>query len=339
MARKKVFQISNALTEGLEETVSAAHNYTGELRVEAISLKKIDMDPHNPRDLILHFDDLYNGVEKTDKDYQRKIQEIESLQTLANSIKHQGIINPIMVYKLGEKYRLIAGERRTLGSIIAGKLDIQAKILDTKPNELKISLLQWIENVERKDLSLWERLTNLEKIISADVGRNNTGLSHITATDLSRLLGCSLPHAMNYLALLNADDGLKELVRCNKIKNLEKAALIATIRLDSVKETAIEACLSGATLKKLKAISTQDKLKKNLVVHTMSLQSRGRQATVVNLGSTKKMSVARLIIESVLKHERLSYLKQHFSELNWDDYKSINHAFKQLLKTLEQIEV
>ena len=58
MAKKKVFQISNALTEGLEETVSAAHNYSGELRVEAISLKKIEMDPENPRDLILTFDDL-----------------------------------------------------------------------------------------------------------------------------------------------------------------------------------------------------------------------------------------------------------------------------------------
>jgi ParB family chromosome partitioning protein len=338
MAKKKVFQISNALTEGLEETVSAAHNYSGELRVEAISLKKIELDPENPRDLILSFDDVIQGVDKSDKDYQRKIEEIDSLQTIANSIKDQGIINPILVYKYGEKYRLIAGERRSLASIIAGKLDIQAKILDNKPNELKVSLLQWIENVERKDLSLWERLKNLEKIILAHVGQNNTSFNHITATELSRLLGCSLPHAMNYLALLNADAGVKELVRCNKIKNLEKAALIATIKLDSVKQSAIEACLSGATLKKLKAISSQDKLKKNLVVHTVLPNARGRQTTLVNLGSTKKIAVARIIIDAVLKHEKLTYLKQHFIELNWDDYKSINHAFKQLLKTLEQIE-
>ena len=66
-----------------------------------------------------------------------------------------------MVYKLGEKYRLVAGERRTLASII-GQDRYSAKILDSKPTDLKISLLQWIGNVERSDLSLWERLKILK---------------------------------------------------------------------------------------------------------------------------------------------------------------------------------
>jgi len=93
MAKKKVFQISNALVEGLEETVSAAHNYNGELRVEVISLKKIELDPENPRDLILTFDDMYHGIAKDDKNYTRKMDEKASLLSIANSIKEQGIIN------------------------------------------------------------------------------------------------------------------------------------------------------------------------------------------------------------------------------------------------------
>jgi ParB family chromosome partitioning protein len=338
MAKKKVFQISNALTEGLEETVSAAHNYTGELRVEAISLKKIEMDPENPRDLILTFDDLLHGIDKNDKDYTRKIEEKQSLTSLANSIVEQGIINPVMVYKFGDKYRLIAGERRSLASIIAGKAEVQAKILDSKPNELKISLLQWMENVERKDLSLWERLNNLEKIVAAFATSNGLELRAVSPTDLGRLLGCSLPHAMNYSAALNADKKVQELIRSGKIKNLEKAALIATIRSEGIKQAAIDACLSGATLKKLKSISTQDRVKKVVVAQSSLPDTRGRQATSVNLGTTKKMNVARLIIDSVLMHEKAHHLKKHFAELNWSDYKSINHAFKQLLKTLEQIE-
>jgi ParB family chromosome partitioning protein len=311
MAKKKVFQISNALTEGLEETVSAAHNYTGELRVEAITLKRIEMDPENPRDLVLTFDDLFNGLDKNDKDYNRKVEEKASLASLANSINEQGIINPVMVYKFGDKYRLIAGERRSLASIIAGKMEVQAKILDSKPNELKVSLLQWMENVERKDLSLWERLRNLEKIVSAFAESNGLELRAVSPTDLGRLLGCSLPHAMNYSAALNADKTVKELIRTNKLKNLEKAALIATIRSEAIKQAAIDACLSGATLKKLKSISTQDRAKKVVVTQPLSIDTRGRQAT---------------------------HLKKHFSDLNWSDYRSINHAFKQLLKTLEQIE-
>ncbi len=338
MAKKKVFQISNALTEGLEETVSAAHNYTGELRVEAISLKRIELDPENPRDLILTFDDLYHGIDKNDKDYNRKTDEKIGLATLANSIHEQGIINPVMVYKFGDKYRLIAGERRTLASIIAGKTEIQAKILDSKPNELKISLLQWMENVERKDLSLHERLYNLQKIMAAYAASNGLELDDVAPSDIGRLLGCSLPHAMNYAAVLVADNQVKELIRHNKIKNLEKAALIATIRSEGIKQAAIDACLSGATLKKLKSFSTQDKVKKIVMPQTRMAETRGRQAFAIKLGSTKKSQVARFIMDSILMNEKATHLKKHFDALNWSDYKSINHAFKQLLKALEQIE-
>ncbi|MDR3491247.1 MAG: ParB/RepB/Spo0J family partition protein [Gammaproteobacteria bacterium] len=338
MAKKKVFQISNALTEGLEETVTAAHNYNGELRVEIIPLKKIELDPENPRDLILTFEDLYNGIDKGDKNYLRKLSEKNSLLSLSNSIKDQGIINPILVYKHGNKYRLVAGERRTLASILSDKSDIQAKILDSKPTELKISLLQWVENVERKDLSLWERLKNLEKIIYSYSTGQNIPLDEITATNLSHLLGCSLPHAMNYIAVLTADNKLKTLIQHNQLKNLEKAALLATIQSQSTKDTAIEACLAGATLKKLKGILNQEKQSKSILKQPIILKGRGRQATFVNLGTTKKVQVAKLIIDSILDNAKVTHLKPHFSELNWSDYKSINHAFKQLLETLEQIE-
>ncbi len=338
MAKKKVFQISNALTEGLEETVTAAHNYNGELRVEIIPLKKIELDPENPRDLILSFEDLHHGLDKEDKDYSRKSEEKSSLLSLANSIHEQGIINPIVVYKFGDKYRLVAGERRTLASILAKKTDIQAKILDKKPNDLKISLLQWMENVERKDLSLWERLKNLEKIISSFLKCDNEGIATVMPVELSRLLGCSLPHAMNYCAVLKADNQVKELIRSNKIKNLEKAALLSTIKSNELKISAIEACLNGATLKKLKSLSSQDKFKKKFAIKTMNPRTQGRQASLVNLGSTKKINVARIIVDSVLKNEKLLHLNQYFSDLNWTDYNAINHAFRQLLKTLEQIE-
>src|SRR3990167_6261347 len=158
MAKKKVFTIGNALSQGLEETIESAQNYSSELRIDVIPLKKIELDPANPRNMALTMIDVQSGISDSDKERTRKMVELESLHSIANSIKTQGIINPVTVYKHGDKYRLIAGERRTLASILAGKTDIQAKILDSQPDELKISLLQWIENIERSDLSLWERL-------------------------------------------------------------------------------------------------------------------------------------------------------------------------------------
>jgi len=206
MAKKKVFTLSDTLANGLEETISAAQSYSGELRIDVIPLRKIETDPDNPRDLALTFSDIYNGLSESDAGYVRKSEEINSLQSISHSIKEQGIINPIVVYKFGEKYRLVAGERRTLASIIAGKIDIQAKILDSKPSELKISLLQWIENIERADLSLHERLKNLEKIVGTYAGTKNIQMDQVTITEISNLIGCVKSQAISYKAVLTADE-------------------------------------------------------------------------------------------------------------------------------------
>ena len=66
---------------------------------------------------------------------------------------------------MGTGYRLIHGERRCLSSILAGKHDIPAKILDEKPNDFDIRLLQLIENIQREDLILIDVLNNVKEVI------------------------------------------------------------------------------------------------------------------------------------------------------------------------------
>lgn len=331
MAKKKVFSIGTALAQGLEETIESAQNYTGELRVDVIPLKKIELDPDNPRDLAINFNDAYNGLSTLDEDYVRKSTELESLQSIVHSIKTQGIINPVTVYKFGEKYRLIAGERRTLASILAGKTDIQAKILDSKPDELKISLLQWIENMERSDLSLWERLKNLEKIITAKT-KNIASDNALTMTELSHLIGCSKPHAMHYLAVLQADDQIKKLIQDNKIRNLEKAALIAEIKSIDSRESAIQACLNGATLKQLKAFAEYDQPK---TFTYQPVERRGRQTTQIALGTTKNINVVRAIIDALVAG--LPSMQAEYQAIDWQNRRSVSDAFKRILKKLETI--
>lgn len=338
MAKMKVFNIGKGLSNGLEETISAAHNYSGDLRVDIIPIKRIDVDPDNPRDFLTNMEDLQNGILPSDIHFTRKSQERESLETLAISIKEQGIINPIIVYKHGERYRLIAGERRTLASIIAGKTDIQAKILDTKPTELKISILQWIENIERSDLSLWERLKNLEKIVSAYTKNKGINPDELTSTTLGNLIGCSKPHALNYKSVLMADSVLQNLIQENKIKNLEKAAFLSNIKSPDIRQEAINACLTGANLKKLKMISTLAS-KKNQEKQNNPIQKRGRQSSSVTFGMTKNLDVARTVIDSILNNSSLKHISDHFKNINWNDYKSISDTFKQLIKKLEELNV
>jgi ParB family chromosome partitioning protein len=339
MAKKKVFQIGNSLTNGLEETISAAHNYRGELRVEVIPIKKIQFDPENPRDLLLTADEINQGLNADKPDYERRLAEFESLKGMAYSIEEQGMLNPILVYKQGENYKLIAGERRTLASIIAGKKDIQAKIFDKKPTELKLGMLQWIENIQREDLSLWERLRNLEKIFNAFAVENQTTLSALSLSEMSKIIGCSRTQAMSYKAALLVDEKVKSLIMANKLTNLEKVALISGLISPDLRQKAIDACLDGATIEELRTFSVMDKaprsVNKPIIPSTSS--TRGRTPTRVNLGSTANIKAVKLLVNSVLGQDLLHHLKPFFSQVDWEDYKSASDGFRQLLLKLEEV--
>lgn len=333
MAKKKSFSISNALSAGLEETIGAAHGYSGELQVDVIPLRKIDLDPDNPRELALTFADVSQTLQLEDPLYARKSEELASLASLAESIRRQGIIHPVTVYKHGEGYRLIAGERRTLASWLAGKGDIQARILSEKPDPLKVSLLQWIENVERSDLSLWERLRNLKKIVeAAQAVRGETG-QPVTVTGLSQLIGCSKPQAMLYKAVLEADEDLMSLIRKQQIRSLEKAAFLAGVEDSEIRTQLTHAVIEGLPLHKLKGRVKQYATDRQAVAHR---ERRGRIPLVIQLGSTRNMKVARVLLDSLLAHSNIRNLLDDVQTMDLRDPKIMAHAFKLLIKKLEE---
>lgn len=326
---KKTFKIRDNLAEALNDTVSSAKNNAGELHIEIIPLRKIFLDPDNPRDLALGFEDLYTGILSDDPQRKRKTSEKEALKSLVKSIEQQGIINPIIVYKQGKQYRLIAGERRTLASILAKKVDVPAKVLSKKPDQLKLSLLQWIENIEREDLSLWERIKNLEKIIDAFADNKNKSIVDITPTDLSKLIGCSLQQGVNYRHVLNASPDLREYIKSGEIKNIEKAAFISKSS-EILQTSLIQACSDGATLAKLKKLVRD-------VPETTKTAKKGSPITKINFGSTTSTKVAKFILNSVLENKEFQHSSSKLGIIHWNDHKSIATAFRQLIMLLEKI--
>jgi ParB family chromosome partitioning protein len=336
MAKKKVFSIGSSLSDGLEQTIAAAHNYSSALRIDVIPLKKITTDPDNPRSLLISLEDIINGITQDDPNFEQKSEEIQSLQSLANSILEQGIINPVVVYEHHGMYRLIAGERRTLASGLAKKFDIQAKILDGKPDEVKIRVLQWIENIERSDLSLSEKMDNLEKIIEAYSKQNKKSRQEITITEISLLVGCVKSHAINLKTVLDADSDIKDLIAKNLIRSLEKAAVISNIQTVHLRKEALNECVKGATLKQLKNLLEKDRTK-STQKHTETLvpQKIGRPTLSVSLGKTPNLKVAEIILKSVIKNPDLSSCKFQFNDLDFESPKSISDAFKRLVNQLE----
>lgn len=136
---------------------------------------------------------------KAREDQPRKNFDDDSLEELANSIKADGVIQPIVVRKVGDKYEIIAGERRFRASKLAGleKVPIIVKnVSDRKARELAL-----VENIQREDLNPIEEAISLKTLMEE---------YKLTQQELSDIVGKSRSYIANNLRLLNLSDYIKE---------------------------------------------------------------------------------------------------------------------------------
>jgi len=332
MTKKKRFGISEALTRGLTETIHVVENNAGIYRNVMLPLSRIELDPENPRKLAVDLADIRTGLRSEDPLYQRKSEELERLKELAHTIKANGIINPVVVYKRGELYRIVAGERRCLASILVGKQEIEARVFNEKPKAFDLKLIQWVENTAREDLTLEERLGNVQDILREY--EKQDGAEEVTATVLKNITGLSLSQTSYYLAVLNAPEDVRDVIRAGQIKNLDKAALIAGIEKVTVRQAALAACVSGASLKELRTLINEDRQLKKVKAELQS-SHRGRITAKINMGTTVKTDVVKTIIDAVVSHDDYERHKDIFSHINWADLRQVTKAFRKLIEILE----
>ncbi len=139
----------------------------------------------------------------------------DSINELALSIKKYGVIQPIVVRKIGNKYEIIAGERRYKASVIAGKSTIPAIVSDlTDKDSVEIAL---IENVQREDLTPIEKAISYKKIL--DMG-------YINQEELAIKVGKSQSAIANTLRLLNLCEEAQEALLENKISERHARSLL-----------------------------------------------------------------------------------------------------------------
>jgi ParB family transcriptional regulator, chromosome partitioning protein len=332
MSNRKKFNISSDINQGFTDVINAVNNNVGSFRYEIMALSRIETDPANPRELTLTDKDIKVGIEPNDPDFAKKKKEKDELESLTHTVKKNGIINPIVVYKYGDKYRIIAGERRYLAALLAGKVDIHSRIIDKKPNELDLRLLQWVENNERADLSLRERLNNIQSIINAY--SDTKGIDTFTGGLLKNLTGLSQAQSYNYLSVLKGPNDLKESISNGKINNLEKAALIANISNPNLREKVLAACLEGKSMKALKEIVSLLEVESKIKRSTAHAAKRGRVTQYVNLGKTKNIDVIKKIVDVVLEHQDYKHYAGEFSGVNWNEPEKVALIFQKLLSVL-----
>jgi ParB family chromosome partitioning protein len=337
MTKKKRFGVSSALTRGLTETIHVVENNSGIFRHVVLPLSRIELDPDNPRKLAINLADVREGLNKHDPLYTRKVAELERLKELAATIQSSGVINPIVVYKLGELYRVVAGERRCLASILANKHEIDARVFNEKPKGFELKLVQWIENTAREDLTLDERIENVRELLNEYQRQQGSTEVMVTASLLRDLTGLSLPQATYYVAVLNAPADLKEAIEKSEIRSLDKAAILAGIQVEPIRKEAIEACIKGCSLKELRQIISQQrdlsKKQKQVSLQTKTLRTSSRR---INMGSTGQVAVVKEIVAAILGQSKYQKYTPIFSAIDWDHIKHTTLAFRQLVDILER---
>jgi len=161
--------------------------------------------------------DLDITLLKPGKYQPRTNMDTAALESLAESIKTQGIMQPILVRATGvDSYEIIAGERRWRAAQLAGLTEVPTiirKVADE--TALAISL---IENIQRENLNPLEEAMGIQRLI------DEFGMTHQTA---AQALGSSRSSVTNLLRLLNLSDMVQKMMMDGKIEMGHGRALLA----------------------------------------------------------------------------------------------------------------
>lgn len=187
--------------------------------VQELAIKDIRPNPYQPRQ---HFDE-------------------EALAELAESIKASGLLQPIIVRQSSVKgYELIAGERRTRASQLAGMTTIPAIVRQL--NDEQMIALAVVENLQREDLTPLEEAAAYRRLMDQ---------LNITQKQASERLGKSRSYIANMLRLLDLNDDVKQLVQEGKLSAGQARTLLGLKSKKEQSRLAHQVVEEGMTVREL----------------------------------------------------------------------------------------
>lgn len=186
----------------------------------------------------------------------------EALDALVASIKEKGVLQPLLVRRQGNKYELIAGERRWRASKIAGLKEVPVIVKELNDKEvLEVAL---VENLLRENLSAIEEAEGFQRLIDE--------FSH-TQEALSQIVGKSRSHIANMLRLLSLPDEVKHLVKEGKISAGHARALVGLENACSLAQNIIAKDMSVRQVEELVAKQKEPKKEKAVKVKDEDLET------------------------------------------------------------------
>lgn len=202
-------------------------------KIVEISLSKIEPNPNQPR-----------------KNFDR-----EALEELSQSIKQHGVIQPIIVVPKGDKFIIVAGERRYKACILAGLKTIPVVIKGYSAKEVKEIAL--IENLQREDLNPVETGFALKQLIEN---------YHLSQEEVAEKLGKSRSVITNYLRILRLEPEVLSMVERGKLSFAHAKSIVSiqdrSLQIKLAKKACDDKLSSREVENMVAAILNPEKVKK-----------------------------------------------------------------------------
>lgn len=184
----------------------------------------------------------------------RLIFDENGIKELSTSIKEHGIIQPLVVRKLGDKYEIIAGERRYKASMMAGLKKVPVIVMDLSDKES--AEVAVVENLQRRDLTPLEEAKSYKKLLDK---------RYLTQEQLATRMGKNQATISNKLRLLNLDPSVQEALLKEQISERHARSLLSLKDFGEQQKV-----LSEIITKKLTVKQTDDLIKG--MISTMTIE-------------------------------------------------------------------
>ena len=243
-----------ALGKGLEQLFSNE-------RIDFDNFEKGLVEEAKPNEIVeISLDEIRSNP------YQpRKIFDEEALNELAESIKEHGIVQPIIVKKSIKGYELVAGERRTKASRIAGLKTIPAIIKNFNDQEMMEIAL--IENIQRENLNPIEEAMAYDNILKS---------SNMTQDELAKKFGKSRSYITNILGLLKLPETTKKYVEENKLTMSHARALSKLEDEEQIDRLADKIITEGLNVRTIENSARDEALPKINPQHTTKVSDSNK---------------------------------------------------------------
>ncbi|MCK5832536.1 ParB/RepB/Spo0J family partition protein [bacterium] len=179
----------------------------------------------------------------------RKIFDEDALNSLAESIRTQGVLQPILLHRAKSGYEIVAGERRFRAAILAGLKRIRAIVISEKDPQVLL-FFSLVENLQRENLSALEE---------AEAYKRLSDEFDLTQEQIAEKVGKSRSAVANTLRLLNLPEEVKSFLTDGQLSAGHARALLATSDDERLIRLAHLAVSRGLSVERLEILAREDK--------------------------------------------------------------------------------